>query len=338
MIHVERKKENNYPHDREIILFDRSAFQSLSKEDICRVNKKYNILCPRIFVIECIAPDNTDKKSEEQFEKDKKSLLEKLALIENPIVLTGNTNVTDRILIPSNTEYSDILDGWQIARNCIINSPIIMKCISPEVLVSNCRPKVRMWKYKKQKVTEIADNPDFSLAPNRYRSHVQRRYERLYDEIRPMSEIKRELRSNPSTHLTKELANVAEHALMEIRAESKHKIIEGFRVHFGLNDKGTQKLHDQIRDNKNLTIENYPHLSYPIYVYYLIRYMLYGRQQNADHLDKSYVSDFQYLHYLNFCDRFIANEISIPYVVKALPYSDIRQTPVIKARELKEKL
>lgn len=111
MIHVEHKKENNYPHDREIILFDRSAFQSLSKEDIYRVNEKYNILCPRIFVIECIAPDNTDKKSEVQFEKDKKSLLEKLALIENPIVPTGNTNVTDRILIPSNTEYSDILDG-----------------------------------------------------------------------------------------------------------------------------------------------------------------------------------------------------------------------------------
>ena len=340
MIHVENKKENNYPHDREIILFDRNAFQSLSKEVLCKVNEKYNILCPPIFVIECIASNNTDNKPEEEFERDKKSLLEKMELIENPIVLVGSTNVTYRIVIPPNVEfeYPEILEAWRIAKNCIINSPVTMKRVCPKVLVSRCEPRVVFSKYERQRVTEIADDPDLSLTPNRYRSHVQRRYEHLYGEIRPMSEIRRELRSNPLTHLTQELSNVAQHTLMEIEAESKHEIVEGFSVHFGLNDKETKKLHDQIQVNKNLTVANYPHLSYPIYIYYLIRYMLYGRQQKADHLDSSFYPDFQYFKYLNFCDKFVANERSTPYIVRALPYSNIRQTPIITAKELKGKL
>ena len=340
MIRVNYENRDNYPHDKEILLLDRSAFQSLSKENIHKVNEKYNVLCPPIFVIECIAPNNTDNKSEEDFQKNKKALLEKLELIENPIVLWGCTNVTYRLVIPSgvDAEYADILDAWRIAKNCIINSPVTMKRVCSKRLVSSCEPRVMFSKYERRKVLEIADNPELSLTPKRYISHIQRRDERLYGQIRPVSEIRRELRSNPSTHLTQELSNVAQHALAEIKVESKYEIVEGFRVHFGLNDKDTEKLHDQIRDDKDLTIENYPHLSYPIYIYYLIRYMLYGRQQKAAHLDSSFYPDFQYLKYLNFCDRFIANETSTPYIVRALPYSDIRQTPIITARELKEKL
>ena len=197
MIRVKYKKKDNYPHNRELILFDRSAFQFLSKDDLCKVNEKYNILCPPIFVIECIAPNNTDKKSEDELEKDKKSLLEKLELIENPIVLTGRTNVIYRIAIPSgaDAEYSDILEAWQIARNCVINSPVTMKRVCPKVLVSKCELRVAFSKYERRKVPEIADNPELSLTPKRYRSHVQRIYEHLYGQVRPMSEIRRELRS-----------------------------------------------------------------------------------------------------------------------------------------------
>ena len=339
MIRVEVKKEDNYPCDKELILFDRSAFQALSKGVIQKINRKYNILCPRIFVIECIAPDNTDKKPEVQFEKDKKLLLEKLELIENPIVLTGSTNVTDRIYIPPNTEFSDILDAWRIARNCIINSPIIMKRISPQVLVENCRAKVAMWKNELRQVAKSIDWNKGGLSPKRYRSNVQRGYEHLHGKRRPLSEIRRELRSNPSTHITQELSNAAGHALRAIKNLSKGEIIEDFKVHFGLNDDGnTSSFHHQIRDNMELTIENYPRLSYPIYIYYLIRYMLFGRQQNADHLDASFYSDFQYLRYLNFCDKFIANETSTPHIVKAIPYSDIKNICIMTSEELRESL
>ena len=339
MIHVEYERENNYPHDRELILFDRNAFQGLSKDVISEISKEYNILCPRIFVIECIAPDNSDKKPQAQFEKEKKSLLEKLELIENPIVLTGSTNVTDRIYIPPNAEYSDILDAWRIARNCIINSPVIMKRISPQVLVSNCKPKVAMWKYEMRQATKAIDWGRGSLSPNRYRSHVQRRYEHLHGEIRSMSEIRGELRSNPSTHITQELSNAAGHALREINEQSKEEIIEEFKVHFGLSDgEETRILHNKIRDSMELTIENYPHLSYPIYVYYLIRYMLYGRQQNVAHLDPSFYSDFQYLRYINFCGKFMANETSTPDIVRAIPYSGISDMCIVTSGKLKESL
>lgn len=87
MIHVEYKKKNNFPHDREIILFDRDAFQSLGDEGLRKVNKIYNVLCPRVFVIECLAPNRASSEEKEQ-------LLRRLELIENPIVLIGDTSVS----------------------------------------------------------------------------------------------------------------------------------------------------------------------------------------------------------------------------------------------------
>ena len=90
--------------------------------------------------------------------------------------------------------------------------------------------------------------------------------------------------------------------------------------------------------SKPLTIENYPHLAYPIYIYFLFNYMLYARQIKAEHLDRSYLRDFRYLHYLNFCDMFVANEKSTPYIVDSIPYDGIRETPVITAEEMKRRL
>ena len=115
MIHVEYKKQDNFPHDREIILFDRDAFQSLGDQGLLKVNEKYNILCPQVFVMECIAPENTDKKSNEKLEKDKRSLRRRLGLIENPIVFTGDTNISPIIDVPRGVEYSGILSSEQ---NC----------------------------------------------------------------------------------------------------------------------------------------------------------------------------------------------------------------------------
>ena len=117
MIEVEYEVDKSVPSDKELILFDRNAFQSLPKSVFPEVNKKYNIFCPIHFVIECISPNNKDKKDPVSFEKEKKSLLEKLELIENPIVITGKTPITHRIHKPSNikdSEYTDILSSWQI--------------------------------------------------------------------------------------------------------------------------------------------------------------------------------------------------------------------------------
>ena len=57
MIHLNYEKKDNYPHHKKIILFDRDAFQSLGDAGLLKVNKKYNVLCPQVFVTECLAPN-----------------------------------------------------------------------------------------------------------------------------------------------------------------------------------------------------------------------------------------------------------------------------------------
>ncbi len=339
MIKVDYEVDNNVPPDKEIILFDRNAFQQLSKDALIKITKRYNILCPIHFVIECISPNNSDKKDKVFFEKEKKFLREKLELIKNPIVFMGRTNIGYRIQIPSyikETEYIDILDSWQIARNCIIDDPVIMKSITHQELVSRCEVKLRDLKYERRVSTDTIDYNKGSLSPNRYRSNVKKRSEQIYDNKLSMSELKRRLRSTPATNITQELSNAAGHALREIKDESKDEILEYFKSHFFLTAVDIKGLSRKLRQNRNLTIENYPSLSYPIYIYFLIRYMLCARQQDAQHLDNSYFIDFKYLHYLNFCDRFIANETSTPHIVNAIPYSDIRSISIITSEELKK--
>ena len=157
MIHVEYKKQDNFPHDREIILFDRDAFQSLGDKGLLKVNKIYNVLCPQVFVMECIAPENTDKKSNEELEKDKKSLRRRLKLIENPLVFTGDTNISPVIDIPRGVEYSGILSSEQIARNCIVSKPITMERVTPEKLIAHHNPRVNAFKNNVKTLTETCE-------------------------------------------------------------------------------------------------------------------------------------------------------------------------------------
>ena len=63
MIQVKYEKKDNYPHDRKTLLFDRSGFQHTHRDVLCEINKEYNILCPQIFIMECLAPQNTDRKT-----------------------------------------------------------------------------------------------------------------------------------------------------------------------------------------------------------------------------------------------------------------------------------
>lgn len=340
MIKVKYEVDKSVPPDRDLILFDRNAFQCLPEELLRKINKKYNILCPIHFVVECIAPNNSDKKDMALFEKEKKALREKLDLIENPIVFTGSTNVQKRIIPPHNikdNEYIDILASWQIARNCIINLPVTMKSISPDELVSKCNTNTWYLKHERRLSIEFSNEIKGTLTPKQQREQIQKQ-EQSQGRLRTPYEIKQELRKNPSTNITQELSNAAGHALRDIKNESKNEVIINVKDHFGLNNRHIEKLRSQIRSNKKLTIENYPRLSYPIYIYFLIRYMVNGIQQNAEHLDDSYFLDFQYFRYLNFCDRFIADETSTPHIVKAIPYSQISNIPIRTSEELVKEL
>ena len=123
-----------------------------------------------------------------------------------------------------------------------------------------------------------------------------------------------------------------------MRKLSVNDVIVGFNRIFSLTDRESRRLRDQIQDGKILTIENYPDLAYPIYIYYLVFFMLYARQHDTQHLDQSYVRDFRYFHYLNFCDRFIGDETSTPNIVNSFPYGNIRKTHIMTSNELKDEL
>lgn len=340
MIKVDYEVDKSVQTDKEFLLFDRNAFQSLPKDMLLKINKQYNILCPIEFIVECISPNNSDKKDIVSFERMKKALIEKLQLIQNPVMFTGSTNVEMRIAPSDNVkdlEYNDILTSWQIARNCIIDLPITMTGIPPDKLVEKCERFIWYIKHENRESTKTINQFLGDLRPDRYRKQVQKR-EELQGRSKSIYEIKQELRRDPTTNITQELRNAAGHVHRDITYDSKDEVIANFKIHFGLNNDHIKRLRSQFSIGKKLTTKNYPRLSYPIYIYFLIRYMLYGRQQDAQHLDKSVFLDFQYYRYLPFCGRFIADERSTPYIVEAIPDSQIRDIPIITSKELIEEL
>ena len=330
MIHVEGKKESNYPHDREIILFDRDAFQSLGNEGLRKVNKKYNILCPQVFVMECLAPDREPEQ--------RKVLTERLRLIENSVVLTGNICISPVIDIPPGVEYDGILSSEQIARNCINGTSITIERVTPERLISYYSPRVNSFKNLVKTLTEACELNRSELTPSQLISRAQERSRRVLGIKFPTKELKNTIRKNKQIFGSQEPSHVAKEAQQTVESTPINPPIDRLKTFLDLTDRDIRMLLNQIQDRRRLTPENYPDLAYPIYIYYLRHYIIYARQYDTQHLDQSYVRDFRYLHYLNFCDLFITNESSTPHIVNSLSYSDIRQTPVIKVRELKEKL
>lgn len=341
MIHVEYNKKNNYPHNRELILFDRCAFQNVHRNVLAGINKKYNILCPQVFVMECIAPDNTDKKDVESFEKDKKSLREKLELIENPIVLTGKTYRPPMIDVPNGTHCPSILMSEEVAANCITSTLITMERIAPESLISYYEPRIEGFKSLIKSITERCDTAKGMLTPNKMVSYVQQILQPMFEMLDmtvSTQDIKAGLKRDKQTYVKQTPNYAAEKTIQEMENESIDRSIVMLEAVLNLTNVPANRLRRELADQKRLTMENYPHLAYPIYIYYLFNYMIYARQINAEHLDKSYLKDFRYLHYLNFCDMFIVGETSTPHIVNSIPYDNIRKMPVITIQELKNRL
>ena len=341
MIHVKYKKKDNYPQDRELILFDRNAFQKINRNVLLEVNRKYNIFCPQVFVMECIAPNNTDKKSEEELEKAKTSLHEKLKLIENPIVLTGPIHISHIIGIPLDVYNPALLTSEQIAGNCIADLPITMKRIEPDELISYYEPRVPVFKSLVKDITERIDTAKGTLTPNKISIYVQEVLQpmlKMLDMDVSTQDIKSVLKGNKKTYVRQTLSYCAEKTLREIGHRTMEQEIEMFEEGLGLAGKYANVLRSETVKNKQLTVANYPHLAYPIYIYYLFNFITYARQINAEHLDGSYWCDFRYLHYLNFCDKFIANETSTPHIVRSLPYKSIRNMCIMTSDELTKSL
>lgn len=331
MIHVEYKKKDNFPHDREIILFDRDAFQSLGDEGLRKVNKIYNVLCPQVFVIECLAPNRATKT-------EKRWLLNRLKLIENPLVFTGDTNVSPIINIPRGVEYSGILSSEQIARNCIVAKPITVERVTPEKFISHYRSRIKGFKAEIKALNNACRIFEKTLTPGQIDADVKKHFQEVHNRTLSKKEIRDIRRANEGTLLTQKLDCAARKALEDIEIKPLDEIIGEFKTFFFLKNRDPEKLRNLIRGRRRLTVENYPHLSYPIYLYYLICFITGARQYNTEHLDQSYARDIRYLHHLNFCDLFITNETSTPHIVDSIPYPNIRGTPIMTSEALKKEL
>lgn len=331
MIHVKYKKKDNFPHDREIILFDRDAFQSLGDEGLCKVNKKYNVLCPRVFVIECLGPNRAT-------EAEKRWLLDRLKLIENPLVFTGDTNVSPIIDIPRGAEYSGILSSEQIARNCIVSKPITLERVAPEKFISHYRSRIKGFKAEIKALNDACRIFEKTLTPGQIDSNVKKHFQEVRNKTLSKKEIRDIRRANEGTLLTQKLDCAARKALEDIEVKPLHQIIDEFKTFFFLKNRDPEKLRNLTQDGRGLAVENYPNLAYPIYLYYLICFITGARQYNTEHLDQSYARDIRYLHHLNFCDFFITNETSTPHIVGSIPYSNIKATQIMTSNELKDEL
>ena len=331
MIHVEYKKQDNFPHEKEIILFDRDAFQSLGDKGLRKVNKMYNVLCPRVFVIECLVPNHAT-------EEEKKGLLDRLKLIENPLVFTGDTNISPIIDIPRGVEYSGILSSEQIARNCIVSKPITMERVAPEKFISHYRSRIKGFKAEIKALNDACRIFEKTLTPGQIDADVKKYFQEVHNKTLSKKEIRDIRRANEGILLTQKLDCAARKALEDIQVKPLDKIIGEFRTFFFLKNRDPEKLRNLIQDESGLTVENYPHLAYPIYLYYLICFITGARQYNTEHFDQSYARDIRYLHHLNFCDLFITNEASTPHIVDSIPYPNIKETPIMTSEALKREL
>ncbi len=331
MIYVKYDRKDNYLHHKKVILFDRDAFQSLGDEALREVNKKYNVFCPQVFVIECLAPNRAS-------EQEKNWLLRRLNLIENPLVLTGDTHVSPVIVIPRGKEYTSILTAEEIARNCIISAPITMESITPDKLISHYGPRINAFKQTMKAFTDTCNRYKGTLTKNRVMSETRRHLQQNTGRDPTDQEIEDALRENDTAHITQAPDYAARAALHEIEITSLDKKIEMMKTFLYLTDEDVKILCDQIQESRKLTVENYPDLSYPIYACYLSLYTMCAIQHNTQHLDQSYIRDFRYFHYINFCDRFITNESSTPHIVNSFPYDDIKNTPISTVAELKSEL
>ena len=241
----------------------------------------YNVLCPPVFVIECLAPNRASSAAKEQ-------LLRRLELIENAIVLIGNTNVSPIIDIPRGVEYSGILSSEQIARNCIVSEPITMERVASEKLISHYEPR-RIGAFKRyiKAITERCDAAKGMLTPNKISSDVQKIVQpmlEMLDRTVSKQEVKNVLRQNKRSYVTQTLGYAAEKTLQEIENETMDENIAMLEKILHLTDISTNSLRRELTGRKRLTVENYPHLAYPIYIYYLFKFITYARQINAEPL------------------------------------------------------
>ena len=284
----------SYPFsDKKIILFDRSAFEKLSYSYIEKVKTRFNILCPDVFLAECINPSNSARKQ---------SLKEKLLCF-------------DYLLIFLHENSNDILSHYGILE--IINSgkfgDINLKCLQyrhPEVVLKSLSLK---W------LRDFIKRNSHDINQRGYDFYVDGS-----NEGRSFNEVIDILSDNNDNVDKKKLKNDMKEIAMLGTSQEPDDIAKGVDMMIlSRIFKENIKTHEDLIKMTKIKV---PYDSfdkrkkYMLFYDWMIYYMTMGQAVNMKGLDKSYYNDFMYCYYIPFCDMFVTDEKTFPLVLK--PISD----------------
>ena len=279
--------------DKKKILFDRSAFERLACSDIERVKTRFNILCPDVFLAECINPSKSARK---------KIIEEKILRFDSLLVfLSENSN--------------EILSHYGIME--IINSgqfeDINLKCLQykhPEVVLKSLSLK---W------LRDFMKRNSNDLNQRGYDFYVDGS-----NEGRSLKETIDFLSDNNDNVDKKKLKNDLKEIKMLGTSQEPDDIAKGVDIMILFSIfKEEIKTYEDLKKNIKTEVPYHTfnkRTKYLSFYDWMIYYMIMGQAVNMKGLDRSYFNDLMYCYYIPFCDLFVTDEKTFPLVLK--PISD----------------
>lgn len=274
--------------DKKIILFDRSAFERLSYSDIEKVEARFNILCPDVFLSECFNPSDNSRK---------KALEEK--------ILSFN-----RICIFVHSGGSELLTHNGIYENLLSRQfqDINLEYIKPQIVLESLSLK---W------LREFMQKNSVDLNQRGYSIYIDGS-----DEGKSLKEAIDLLCENNDNMDKKELKNNLKEIAMLGTSQEPDDVARGVDNLIIFNH-SREKI-ETYNQLKEITKIELPYNSldernkYLSFYNWMILYMIMGKAVNMKGLDKSYFNDLMYCYYIPFCALFVTDEKTFPSVLKPI--------------------
>ena len=274
--------------DKKIILFDRSAFERLSYSDIEKVKTRFNILCPDVFLSECINPSDSCRK---------KALEEKILSF-------------DFILFFLHSGSNELLTHYGIWENIISGrfQDMNLEYIKPQIVLESLNLK---W------LRETMERNSNDINQRSYNIYVDDS-----DEGKSFKEFIDLLADNNDNVDKKELKNNFKKIAMLGTSQEPNDIARSVDNLILLHKFGERiKTYEDLEEITKIEVQ-YNSLNsrnkYLLFYDWMIYYMIMGESVNMKGLDKSYFNDFMYCYYIPFCDLFVTDEKTFPSVLKPI--------------------
>lgn len=283
---------------KKIALLDRSTFQSLTPDQLDQVCDQYVILCTPNFLYECIR---------------KKHLEERLLNIDDiSFVMICESPQKFQTLQKYDIVKRDLisLDDYLVAIYCVNknNRRIIFPAISKDSDV----------------FYEMA-NSDIEYFNNLFGDFRKTVVDMLGGDRRSVRDLFRRGEQQLGYRLqSSKIDDICKYAYSHIPVP--RELIKMF--HYQMRPDGTKILNGEELAwalNRLSLYNNRPietnFLRYTRYFYFLGLCLVTFRAFEGEHLDDSYVRDWEYLYFLPFCDLFVSNDTFFENFIKFLPQS-----------------